>query len=224
MNTELSLFKAEKETEQPRTLATVYADAEKRIAAAGLNQERTARLLRDIMQYKKAAAAIADMLQAVPAAAGKVYDINAQAAIIGGTVEKGWRDRYAKRTGDGWRAYVSERSYGGKFIQIYLDIHGTDREYEAEIPIYTVEESGKRPRVDAEKIADAMKKKIAAYIDEIEKTAVFAERVPALEEKKAAVIRLLEEIREETKNANYRTVELFGLEEKCYSLFHAADI
>lgn len=199
----------EKADTDAERIAQEYEASRERIASAELSEEQRARLFKDIDKARQFADAAAALLESVPSAAGKVYDINGRAAALGTEVtENRWGRKEARRTADGWRAYISESSYSKtKYICIYLD----NNRGNAEIEFKLTTADGKKPRIDAEKTAENLKRFINGKIDTFTKTADFAEKVKAMEEKKRAALAMLAEISKET-TASYDTVRAFGLQ------------
>ena len=159
------------------------------------------------------------MLKTVASADGKVYDVNDKAALIGGKIREDWRgDKSAYAEGDFWRAYVNER-YSWKEIKIYMKGNST-KEICVRVELKT--EEGKKPRIDATKTAENMRASLAARLEEIEKIGTFAGNVKALEEKKAAVLAMIDDIKK-SATAGLDTVRDFGLYAN-YRPFEAARV
>lgn len=197
----------------------VFTEAVERIKAADLTDTQRNKLMLEAGDKKIFAEAIAYMLETVTAAEGKVYDVNSKAALIGGKIREDWRgDKSAYAEGKFWRAYVNER-YSWKEIKIFMKGNSTK---EICIRIELKTEEGKKPRIDAAKTAENMKASLAARLEEIEKIGLFAGNVKALEEKKAAVLAMIEDIKK-SANAGLDTVRDFGLYAN-YKTFEAARV
>ena len=197
----------------------VHAEAVKRIKAADLTDAQRNKLILEAGDKKIFAEAIAHMLKTVASADGKVYDVNGKAALIGGKTREDWRgEKSAYAEGDFWRAYVNER-YSWKEIEIYMKGNSTKKMC---VRIELKTEEGKKPRIDATKTAENMRVSLAARLEEIEKIGTFAGNVKALEEKKAAVLAMIEDIKK-SANAGLDTVRDFGLYAS-YKTFEAARV
>lgn len=197
----------------------VFTEAVERIKTADLTDAQRNKLILEAGDKKIFAEAIAYMLETVAKAEGKVYDVNGKAALIGGKIREDWRgDKSAYAEGDFWRAYVNER-YSWKEIKIYMKGNSTK---EICIRIELKTEEGKKPRIDATKTAENMKASLTARLEEIEKIGLFAGNVKALEEKKAAVLAMIEDIKK-SANAGLDTVRDFGLYAG-YRTFEAARV
>lgn len=197
----------------------VFTEAVKRIKAADLTDAQRNKLILEAGDKKIFAEAIAHMLETVAKAEGKVYDVNGKAALIGGKIREDWRgDKSAYAEGEFWRAYVNER-YSWKEINIYMKGNSTK---ETCVRIELKTEEGKKPRIDAAKTAENMRSSLAARLEEIEKIGTFAGNVKALEEKKAAVLAMIEDIKK-SANAGLDTVRDFGLYAN-YRPFEAARV
>lgn len=203
------------------TLERVYAEARERIQAADLTEAQRERLLLDIGNCHILGSAAAYMLETVKNADGLVYDVNGKAAMIRGEVKShGWRnEKTAASEGEFWRAYVTEQ-YGFKEIRIYLK---GDNNKELNIRILPKEEPNKKPRIDAEQVAEGMKNAVIEQATRIENAGIFAGRVKDLEEKKKAVLAMIAEMKKESI-ADYDTVSAFGFKEGNYSPFERARI
>lgn len=185
----------------------VFTEAVERIKAADLTDAQRNKLILEAGDKKIFAEAIAHMLETVAKAEGKVYDVNGKAALINGKIREDWRgDKSAYAEGDFWRAYVNER-YSWKEIRIYMK-GNSSKEICVRVELKT--EEGKKPRIDAAKTAENMKASLNARLEEIEKIGTFAGNVKALEEKKAAVLAMIEDIKK-SANAGLDTVRDFGL-------------
>lgn len=229
--TKTEAVKTATKTEEVKTAATsatsaptadikrVFTEAVERIKAADLTDAQRNKLILEAGDKKIFAEAIAYMLETVAKAEGKVYDVNGKAALINGKIREDWRgDKSAYAEGEFWRAHVSER-YSWKEIHICMKGNSTK---ETCIRIELKTEEGKKPRIDAAKTAENMRMSLTARLEEIEKIGTFAGNVKALEEKKAAVLAMIEDIKK-SANAGLDTVRDFGLYAN-YRPFEAARV
>lgn len=140
--------------------------------------------------------------------------------MIGGEIVRGSNWTRVHRDAAGWRAYISTAAYSDREeISIYL----TGSNYSRTTRVYLTETDGKKRRIDADKTAAAVLGLLQAVTEEIADLADLAENVKAYEEKKAAVIRLIEEIRE-TAGKSYDTARALGLYPDSYKPFYSASI
>ena len=213
----LNLFDMIPETETDK-ISETYAAAKKRIEAADLEDRQRGRLMLDIEKYNTAASAACEMLEHIGEAAGKIYDVRGKAAIIAGEVVDRWGGKQAYKTGDGWRAYVEDR-YSKHWACIGIDKWNYNRSFE----IVLTEEENKKPRIDASATAEKMRDLIDGLKDEMQKTADFAENVKVLEEKRAAVVKIAEEIKAACKGL-YEVSDDFGFTLNSYSVFKSGRV
>lgn len=198
----------EAEMTEAEKVVEAWEKARDRIQAAELTEDQRNRLLSEIGCRESIAAAVAEMLENVGAAAGKVYDVNGKAAVMHGSVEDGWNGKRAhySNEAEGVRAHIDDR-YTKHWITLY-----TVGNYQRSFEIILTETDGRKPRIDAGKTAEKMRDFIAGLMQEISNTAEFAERVKALEEQKRAILEAVQELSKAAAVAEYGIRQAFGFE------------
>lgn len=216
----MDLFEFFKETETLAEKAQrVFEESRARIQAADLTDAQKENLILKAGNISLLTKAAADMVENVKAADGLVYDINSKAKMIGGEVDRGRTYTAARRQWEFTRASVSE-DYGKDYINIYL---AGDYKRELSLNVTLKKEDGKKARIDGVKTAADIESRIESNIAKMQNIADFAEHEKALEEKRAAVVKIAEEIKAACKNL-YEVSDDFGFTLNSYSVFKSGRV
>lgn len=217
----MDLFEFFKETETAaEKVQRVFEESRARIQAADLTDAQKENLIYKVGNINLLTKAAADMVDSVKAADGLVYDINSKAKMIGGEVDRGGRNyTAARRQWEFVRAYVSE-DYGRDYINIYP---AGDYQQKLSLNVTLKQEPGKKSRIDGVKTAADIESRIESNIAKMQNIADFAEHEKALEEKRAAVVKIVEEIKAACKGL-YEVSDDFGFTLDSYSVFKSGRV
>lgn len=217
----MDLFEFFKETETAAgRIQRTFEEVRERIRKTDLTDAQKENLILKAGNINLLTKAAADMVDSVKAADGLVYDINSKAKMIGGEVDRGGRNyTAARRQWEFTRAYVSE-DYGRDYINIYLS--GNVRR-ELSLNVTLKKEDGKKARIDGVTTAADIESRIESKIAEMQNIADFAEHEKALEEKRAAVVKLAAEIKAACKGL-YEVSDDFGFTLNSYSVFKSGRV
>lgn len=217
----MDLFEFFKETETAaERIQRIFEEVRERIRKTDLTDAQKENLILKAGNINLLTKAAADMVESVKAADGLVYDINSKAKMIGGEVDRGGRTyTAARRQWEFTRAYVSE-DYGRDYINIYLSGNGRR---ELSLNVTLKKEDGKKARIDGVKTAADIESRIESKIAEMQNIADFAEHEKALEEKRAAVVKIAEEIKAACKGL-YEVSDDFGFTLNSYSVFKSGRV
>lgn len=209
---------AEPETAAGRIQRT-FEEVRERIRKTDLTDAQKENLILKAGNINLLTKAAADMVDSVKAADGLVYDINSKAKMIGGEVDRGRTYTAARRQWEFTRASVSE-DYGRDYINIYL---AGDYKRELSLNVTLKKEDGKKARIDGVKTAADIESRIESNVAKMQNIADFAEHEKALEEKRAAVIKLADEIKAACKGL-YEISDDFGFTLDSYSVFKSGRV
>ena len=217
----MDIFEFFKETETAaERIQRTFEEVRERIRKTDLTDAQKENLILKAGNINLLTKAAADMVDSVKAADGLVYDINSKAKMIGGEVDRGGRTyTAARRQWEFTRAYVSE-DYGRDYINIYLSGNGRR---ELSLNVTLKQEPGKKARIDGVKTAADIESRIESKIAEMQNIADFAENEKALEEKRAAVVKLAGEIKAACKGL-YEVSDDFGFTLESYSVFKSGRV